>query len=99
MRGRKRSRSTSETQESSEAGASVLARKSARGQGLHPFSKHDKWESLVDATEQAEANLSSDNQVSPPEAPRRKRRTGNTRTKATKPPSRGDYTDNLTLLI
>lgn len=91
MRGRKRSRSATGTRATSGAGASVPARTSARRQGLHPFNKHDKWESLVDATEQAEANLSSDDQASPPEAPKRKTRTGKTRSKATSPPSRGDH--------
>ena len=67
------------------------ARTFARRQGLYSFNKHDKWESLVDATEQAEANLSSDDQASPPEAPKRKTRTGNTRNKATSLPSRGDH--------
>ncbi|DBA90616.1 TPA: hypothetical protein ACH3X1_003845 [Trebouxia sp. C0004] len=48
MRGRKRSRSTTGTRETSKAGASVPARTSGGRQGLHPLNKHAKWESLVD---------------------------------------------------
>ena len=70
MSGRTRSRSANRARATSKDGPPGRRRSSVHAQSAHPFNSQEQWESLVDASAQAEADLSSDEPCGPSGAPR-----------------------------
>ena len=87
MSGRKGSHSAIGAVGSTSTNRSLPVRSSVRTRTLDPFNKHDKWESLLTAGEQAEADSASGTSDSSPESPKRSSKGSKLRSKPKQGPS------------
>ncbi|KAL3160328.1 hypothetical protein ABBQ38_15496 [Trebouxia sp. C0009 RCD-2024] len=89
MSGRKRSRSASGSRATPVSDRPLPVRASARRHTVDRFNKHERWESLVTAGEQAGAEFVSDTSNTSPESPKRNNKGREQRSKLRKAPSKG----------